>query len=1125
MIHPTPPDQKIREEALDTSGNFILEAPAGSGKTDLLIARYLALLSKVSHPRQILAVTYTRKAAIELEDRIVQKLNQAKEMKADVPENPWEALLLTLAKRALQKHKSHPAILFNPESLQVGTFHSFCASLVRGWPLESGIPPEVDLLEDIDQEALLEKAVDQYIRSILSEKVSDEERKAYTNRLASVNNYPDALSKQLKNLLKRRDRLKDFPLLSVERRSIESLNLELHRRLETYAGTLLSGLQNYFLQQETHWIQLKRALVTGQAPMGEKLPESIQGILLKDIGEWKKVAEVFLTGSGTLRKRFGPRYGFPDGFGMDPAVMLIKTLPFIEAKRLAFVAKWPDPQEDNVGLAALMDILILASGAITKLQELIRTQGMDYLELEMGALRALGQTDRPSEGLIFHHEHLRHILVDEAQDMNEIQVEILSRLTEGWEPGDGRTVFVVGDPKQSIYRFRRAEVSLFYEMKERGLPRNSEAQLPLKPLLLTSNFRSRPHLVTFANRLFEKVMSSPRKEYDEVEFASSEPTREEPDPFVPTTAAVFYNEDVSKKEDDSPLKREACWIAHEVAKLHKEKPAETIAILIPARTHLPIYVKELMELNVPLRLLEGEPLKQRPEVRHLMNLFIAMVRPYDDVAWAGAMRTPWFNVSNQILLSFKKGRGFWSRRILSGRDAFPELTRFCEVIIEANKIFGREPYRSTLSRLWEDLEGASQITELYGAAGVSNVRTFFDLLDLCSGMPGEEALLKLNRLLEMAYTPPDPKGAFSNVYMMTIHKAKGLEFDHVFAVNLDYDSLRGGRSEDPAYRMERLPGEEKHFLVAATADRRIGQQNLGSYLLRDLSNQRTLAEARRLFYVAATRAKESLTISGRRKPPGKGNDEISFKTPISSLLNIMKKDEDDFKLLRNPVSSKPVEVEEKLLAPHLEPSPFDAEPLPYQITSPSKIEDETSQAAIPGAEEEEEDYARAKGVVIHRILETLAQKRPCPDPKAIAVALSEEGIPLKEAEEIAPHVMGECIKAWETPDFRSLCESAKEIHSELNIEDFDGEWTLRVGRFDLLLKTEARWVVLDYKTGRPEKDVEAWLQIQKEHYRPQLNAYTQMVARTMNLPEEKVEWAILFTSLPCLVWQGEKGVQ
>jgi ATP-dependent exoDNAse (exonuclease V) beta subunit len=68
-------------------------------------------------------------------------------------------------------------------------------------------------------------------------------------------------------------------------------------------------------------------------------------------------------------------------------------------------------------------------------------------------------------------------------------------------------------------------------------------------------------------------------------------------------------------------------------------------------------------------------------------------------------------------------------------------------------------------------------------------------------------------------------------------------------------------------------------------------------------------------------------------------------------------------------------------------------------------------------------------------------------------------------------------------------------------------------------------VVLDYKTGRPEKDVEAWLQIQKEHYRPQLNAYTQMVARTMNLPEEKVEWAILFTSLPCLVWQGKKGVQ
>ena len=224
----TAPDQKIRDEALYTSGSFIVESPAGSGKTDLLIARYLALLSKVSHPRQILAVTYTRKAAVQMKNRVIQKLNQAK-AKEPATESPWEGLLLSLAGKALKKHDSHPAILFNPESLQIGTFHSFCASLLRGWPLESRIPPGLDLLDDIEQETLLQRTVDQYIESILSKDISSEERNAYINRLAAVNNYPDALSKQIKGLLGRRDRLKDFPSVTSEKRTSQVLWLRKFR--------------------------------------------------------------------------------------------------------------------------------------------------------------------------------------------------------------------------------------------------------------------------------------------------------------------------------------------------------------------------------------------------------------------------------------------------------------------------------------------------------------------------------------------------------------------------------------------------------------------------------------------------------------------------------------------------------------------------------------------------------------------------------------------------------------------------------------------------------------------------------------------------------------------------------
>jgi len=1111
------PDQKIRDEALYTSGSFVVESPAGSGKTDLLIARYLALLSRVSHPRQILAVTYTRKAAVQMKNRVIQKLNQAN-TKEPAPESPWEGLLISLAQKALKKHGSHPAILFNPESLQIGTFHSFCASLLRGWPVESGIPPGLDLLDDIDQEALLQRAVDQYVETILLKDALSEERNAYINRLAAVNNYPDALSKQMKGLLGRRDRLKDFPLLTSERGASGSFGSEVQSRLERYAGQYLRRLNEYFTQAKKEWKDLREALREGGVSFGETFAESIPSHTLQELPDWKRASEVFLTKSKTLRKRVSTADGFPKDFGKKPVASFILQLPRDTTRLLAFVADWPDLEEDNVGTAELMDILILAIGAWGRLQELIRTQGMDYLELEMGALRALsqaGQGGRPSESLIFHQEHLRHILVDEAQDMNGIQAEILGRLAEGWEPGDGRTVFVVGDPKQSIYRFRRAEVELFYELKKKGLPRKSEAPLPLKPLLLGANFRSRPHLITFTNRLFEQVMSSPRKEYDEVEFSRSEAARGKSDHLIPTKAAIFAKE-FSGNESVPPREREARWVASEVARLHRERPEETIAILIPARTYLPSFVKALTECGVPLQLLEGEAMKQKREIQHLLNLFTAMIRPYDDVAWAGAVRAPWFRVSNQVLLDLKSGKGFWSERILSRSDASPELAKFCEAIFEARKMFGRESYGSTLSRLWEDLDGPRQTSALYGAAGVSNSRAFLDLLDLCSGMPGEEALLQLSRLLETAYTPPDPRGAFSSVYMMTIHKAKGLEFDHVFAVNLDYDALKGGRREQLAYRMERLPGEERHFLAAATADRRTGQQNLGSFLLKDLAEKRTLAETRRLFYVAATRAKESLTLSGIGDPH-KDEKEDEFKTPLSSLLKIMKPDEDNFRWLVDPLPSPSVGMEEKAVASSQIRPPFDAEPLPYLVRSPSMIEDETSQASPLGAEEEE-GYARARGVVIHRLLETLARKQSCPEAEAIAVALEKEGILFKEAGEVASHLMEEALRAWEAPGFLSLRKSAKEVQVEWAVEDYDGRRTVRVGRFDMLLKMEDKWLLLDYKTGRPEEDLSAWLKRQKEHYRPQLDAYAEMVARGLNVPRGKIEWAILFTALPRLVW-------
>ena len=1115
------PDQAVRNEALDTSQSFILEAPAGSGKTELLTARFIALLARVPHPRQILAVTFTRKASAEMADRITQVLKRVQEGR-EKPKNDWEILLNSLGEKAIERHKGHPELLKNPDTFQVGTFHSFCASITKAWPFEADLPPGSDILEDIEQDLTIEQAVGRYIDDLVSGRASSEETAAFEHRLASVNNSVRTLSGQLKDLLKRRDRLEDLAPLFTHP-SAESIRSELDRRLEEYVSWYLSELPDYFVKHKGGWLSLKNALAEGGGTFGSIFPASVPGTSKKDISAWKSTAQVFLTTAGTPRKQLSGK-GFPDGFGKHPSALFIKQLPNAVVRLLASVSKWPEPGDDNVGLESLADMVLLIGGVLSRFSQLLRERGLDYVELELATLRALRATDRPSESLIFYHDHLRHILVDEAQDLNDIQVKILGKLTEGWEPKDGRTVFLVGDPKQSIYRFRMAEVSLFYELQQRGLLRENESALPLKPLTITANFRSRPHLIAFANQLFEQVMASPREKYDEVKFACSEPARDESDRSSSVTAAVFYGREGDGKEVLSPLEREARWVAASVAKLHGERPEDTIAVLIPVRTCLSFYVEALNSFGVPVRLMEGIPLLDRPEVRHLLNLFTAMIRPYDDVVWAGALRAPWLYVPSQVLVNLKPVDGFWSKRILSTRDISQEVAMFTDAVEAARKMFGREPYASTLERLWEDLDGPGITASRYGAAGVSNVRKLLDLLGQCSGLPGEEALARLNRLLESAYTPPDPRGAFSKVFMMTIHKAKGLEFDHVFAVNLNYNPLSGGRGEQPAYRVERLPGKERHLLIAAMGDRRTGEDNLAFFLLKDLQKQRALAEARRLFYVVGTRARESLALTGCiRKSPEETDAEGDFKIPLEWLLKAHANGTltlTEFLLLSNPTPPEIPGVVKKAAFPSLTPPPFEAEPLPYRIVSPSRVEDETSLAVAPGAEEEDED-ARARGVVIHRILDTFARGGNQPDLQAIIAALTEEGISPDDASGMANDILKESNSAWETPEFKNLCRSATDLHSEWAIEDYDGEYSLRVGRVDLLVQTDNQWTIIDYKTGRPEGDMEAWVKEQMLHYRSQLSAYAQMVARVMNVPEEKVTWTILFTALPLLVRQRE----
>ena len=889
-------DWPARLRALDPRRSFIVQAPAGSGKTELLTARYLALLAAGGAggapctPGQILAVTFTDKAALEMKARIALWLERAADPTYE-PRSDWDREVVERARAAWKAHGGRADLLRNPTAYRVGTFHGFCASVCRAWPVESGIPVGSEVMDDQSQPRVIEEAVRALLASLRHRPPESPLRQALERRLAALNNSTRRLVGQLSAVLRERHQIGELE------DSLRSGDPGGRAVLENTFRSRVEPAREYFLNNDARWRALAAAGRQASPKGCNPLPDDIPGSGLESVWDWVAVASVFLAaGKGGP----SPRRALPKDWPEDVKTF-VKELPSEVVSPLAFFLK----KDFEAGwLAAdgeaLRDTLLLLKGALVLLRPLIPGKGLDYLELELGAGRALGNAEGiPSESLIFFHEHLRHLLVDEAQDMNPFQVSLLGTLTEGWELEDRdnpRTLFVVGDPKQSIYRFRGAEVALFDEMREAGIPREGEGPFTFgEEVHLTSNFRSAHRLVRFTNALFERVMADPVRDHDEVSFGAGEPAAT--DAGQPTaTRLVVFTAPSAKDEDEeddggamavSREQAEAEWVAAEVAALHRQQPTSSIGILIPRRTQLDLYVAALRARQVPVRMVEGENLVAKPEVFHLHNLFKAMARPYDDAAWACALRAPWCRVGEDVLMALKEevtGGKCWSEAIRASE--IPEVHLFSEVIKQGLEDFGREAYHATLLRAWERLGGPAATAARYDTYGVGDALEYLSLLEVCGGLPAEEALALLEERLEKAYTPPDPAAAASPVQLMTIHKAKGLEFDHVFAVYLGYRPGRSGSQEKPPYLMLPLPEAKgrRALCVAMERDARWKGRSLGHDLLADIARKRERAEVKRLFYVAVTRARFSLTLTGCGKQDQKTPLTAAAGSPLGLLL-------------------------------------------------------------------------------------------------------------------------------------------------------------------------------------------------------------------------------------------------
>ncbi len=478
-------DEPQRQTALDPTRSFTVRAPAGSGKTELLIQRFLRLLAVVTKPESIVAITFTRKAAGEMLDRVLGALHAAK---AGTPvEKPHMQTTRELALAVLQRDRELAwDLLDHPGRLRVQTIDSLCMSITgeMPWLARLGGMPRIE--EDARQ--LYEEAA--HLTLLDS---SPDYQQALTTLLRHLDNNSTHARELIASMLAKRDQWAKLAVDDDENQARAGLESAL-------ADTVVTGLAAVDDlipedQRET-WLDLARFTTQTDLP---KWPEAT----IANVPVWVRLANVVLNDSAwRKRKGLNKTCGFPLGSDAqknrcaDLIAVLEQREGLLEAlKRLR---RLPPPAYTNEQWEVLQALLRSLKLAVAQLKMVFREERViDFMELGIAAREALGHIDNPTEVAYRMDSRIEHLLVDEFQDTSRAQFELLQQLTGGWQPGDGRTLFLVGDPMQSIYRFRQAEVGLFGAVEDKGI-----GDLQLQTLQLRLNRRSGPAIVERVNALF-----------------------------------------------------------------------------------------------------------------------------------------------------------------------------------------------------------------------------------------------------------------------------------------------------------------------------------------------------------------------------------------------------------------------------------------------------------------------------------------------------------------------------------------------------------------------------------------------------------------------------------------------
>lgn len=1085
-----PVDQAARIWATDPAHHVVLEASAGTGKTRVLVDRYLALLEAGVDPAHILAITFTRKAAAEMRERILTDLATRSPAR-------WQLL----RDRA--------------QDIAVSTIDAFCFALLREFPLEAGLDPGFSLADETEIARLVEMAVDAALRE--SRRMAPH-HEAIRLTLAQLS--LSRLAQSLRGLLERRfvapGELRGYLLPRVRgARSEAAVAGQARETLRLGCLALPGGL----------------AAITDDGPADHPGFELCRRDIARLIGEdalspadvraaIDGVAGWALTRDGEPRRRsVAPRREFPSA---DAYARHMAALPHFGDVVVAAIARF------DAGLNVLLarGIYRIYRLTLRRYREtLVLHDALDFSEVLARAVALLQQMDEFSRSRFRLESRYQHVLVDEFQDTSRLQWQLVAELVRSWGEGAGLashdglppSIFLVGDRKQSIYRFRDADVGLLDEAA--GYIAQLGDQVDVRGAI-SQSFRSVPELLAFTNDVATAMVDERASPGTAFRYAASDRF---PVTHVPADASDAA---LGLIVGDEP---ETCarGVAHEIVRLLDEgtvtdrdaraarrvRPGD-IAILFRSRESHREFERALADRGVPSYVYKGLGFYDADEVKDLVALVRYLAVPDSDLRAAALLRSRLVGLSDEALRRLAPAladalAGPLPDDVHLSPDDADALDRWRAALPGWLALADALPPADAIDRIVEDTAFAFEWRGPRAQQARENVKKFRALLRRIQNR-GYATMTRIAAHIDRLSAGDESNAALNAldaVNLMTIHAAKGLEYPIVFVVNV----TRATGGLPPAMRVVAASDDNRPLVAVSTYDRDAKR----------VEADQEREETKRLVYVALTRARERLYLSASAPRSGRvlpGSLADVLPADLVQLLTAVPADGETGRTWRGertshrftvcpvpPPAAHPVEPGAEVGIRHDVPAGL--APLEHVRRSRGSVTARALGRFAPldsSAFEGDADHDVLVGRLVHRLL---ARGRPDMDDAALALHTRSLAAP-DEVATITDDLVVEVVRLFravtiddELRGWLSHTDARFEVPVSLRTDDADGHPQIVRGTIDCVVPVGDTLHVIEFKTGQRRR----W------HQR-QLDIYREAVTRLW--PRHRVEGHLVYAEAP-----------